>query len=98
MLNFHFSIKRSDLRHRIEIIFKQISLKHSGKIFRYLFSFLYTLYQSYMEANLQIISNFSNIRHVDIIFMVLVIFSELELAFLGEEEFEEEVKNFLILF
>ena len=51
-----------------------------------------------MEANLQIICNFSNIRYVDVIFMILVIFSELELAFLGEEEFEEEVKDFLILF
>lgn len=44
-----------------------------------------------MEATLQIISYLSNIRNVHILVIFIVIFCELEIYFLGEEEFQEEV-------
>ena len=44
-----------------------------------------------MEAALEIICYLSNVGYVDILIILVVIFSELEVNFLGEKEFKEEV-------
>jgi uncharacterized membrane protein YfhO len=51
-----------------------------------------------MEAALQVISNLSNVRHLDILIAFVIILGELEVHLIREEVFEEEVHQFGILF
>jgi len=50
-----------------------------------------------MEATLQIICNFGNVRHVDIL-ILFIVFGELEIDLLREEIFKEKVHQFCVLF
>lgn len=50
-----------------------------------------------MEATLEVISNLCDIRHVDILAVLVVIFGEFKIHLLGEEEFEEEIHQFGVL-
>jgi hypothetical protein len=44
-----------------------------------------------METALQVISYFGNVRNIDILIVLVIIFWELEINLLSEEEFKEEV-------
>ena len=48
-----------------------------------------------MEAALEVVSNFSNIRHIDIL-VLFIVFSELEVHLLREEIFKEKVHQFSV--
>ena len=89
MFDLHTLVEGSNLRHHLEIVFEQIGLEHRVEIFRNLLPL--------MEAALQIIRYLSDIRHVHVLVTLIVVFGELEINFLGEEEFQEEVHQFTIL-
>lgn len=50
-----------------------------------------------MEATFQVISNLCDIRDMVVFDSLSIFFSELKLNFIGEEKFEEEVHDLLIL-
>ena len=88
MLHFHFLKQSYNFRHKLEIIFKQLAFEHSREILRNLLAFL--------ETTLQIVCNLSNVRHVVVLRVLVVLFCELELHFISQEELYCEVHDFLI--
>lgn len=51
-----------------------------------------------MEATLQIISNFGNIRDMIVLNRLSILFGELKLDLVSEKELDEKVHNFTIFF
>ena len=79
VFDLHALVEGGNLGYHLEIIFEQVGLKHGVEIFRNLLPFV--------EAALQIIRYLSNIRYVDVLVALVIIFGELEIHFLCEEEF-----------
>jgi hypothetical protein len=50
-----------------------------------------------VEATLEVVSNFSNIRHIHIL-VLFVVFCEFEVHLLREEIFKEKVHQFSVFF
>lgn len=51
-----------------------------------------------MEATLQIICYFGNIRNINILIVLVVVFCELKINFLSEEKFKEKVHQLTVFF
>lgn len=96
MLDFHLAVESRDFRHKFKIIPEELSFEHGVKVLRDLFSFL-TYHSSYVEAALETICNFSNIRHMSILRVIVFIASKIEVYLLSEEIFQKEVHYLLVL-
>lgn len=51
-----------------------------------------------METTLQVVRNLSNVRHVNILISLIIVFWELKVNFLSEEKLQEKVHKLAVLF
>ena len=83
VFDLHTLVEGSNLGHHLEIVFEEIGLKHGVKILGNLLSLV--------EAALQVIRYLSNVRDMHVLVALVIVFGELEINFLREEEFQEKV-------